>query len=283
MSLFESIGIFGNLDISGVMKVAQKVSNILDSEQRANRLYYVSHSDTSEIEGIDEHDIDLAVVIGGDGTFLNVARKRAGRSSPIIGVNLGRRGFLTDVAVSEIRESFNLIFNDQFKIETRTLLEAVIEGKNEVENTYSALNDIVVYKTNFGRLLDLEIRVDQLFFTKIRCDGIIVATPTGSTAYALSAGGPVLYPTLSALEIIPVSPQTLTHRPVVLSDSSKVEIRLIRADQGHTHLVVDGHVRQELDGEEVVRIQRSPLSINLIRITGHTFYSALRNKLSWGI
>ncbi len=283
MTSFKAVGIFGNFKIGDVNDVASDVSSIFDDYQITSKMYFASHMEFQEIDGVDDDEIDLAVVIGGDGTFLNVARKRAGRRSPLLGVNLGRRGFLTDVAVKEIKESFELIFGGQYSTETRTLLEGLIEDVNHNTSTFNAFNDIVVHKTNYGRLLDLEIRVGQEFVTHVRCDGVIVATPTGSTAYALSAGGPVLSPTLSAIEIIPVSPQTLTHRPIVLSDKSEVFIRLIDADGGHAHLVVDGHVRQELNGEELVTIRRSQLTVNLIRIAGHSFYSALRDKLSWGV
>ena len=283
MTSFKSVGIFGNFKSDDVKDVAGDIASIIDFYRIASRLYFASPMDTQEIEGFDDDEIDLAVVIGGDGTFLNVARKRAGRRSPLLGVNLGRRGFLTDVAVKEIKESFDLVFGGQYSTETRTLLEVLIEDACQKKSAFNAFNDIAVYRTNYGRLLDLEISVGREFVTHVRCDGVIVSTPTGSTAYALSAGGPVLYPTLSAIEIVPVSPQTLTHRPIVLSDKSEVYIRLIDADEGHAHLVVDGHVRQELDGEELVAIHRSELTVDLIRIAGHSFYSALRDKLSWGV
>lgn len=283
MPEFKTIGIFGNLEDNDVTSVVDTIETILGSKKIEHRRYFTSILESEKNQGIDDDELDLAVIVGGDGTFLNVARLRAGCKAPVLGVNIGRRGFLTDVAVREIEESIHLALDGAYDIETRMLLTAATEFSDGRIKHTSALNDIVVHKSNYGRLIDFKISVDGNFVTDLRADGVIVATPTGSTAYALSSGGPVLYPNLPAMELVPVSPHTLTHRPIVFSDSSKIEIKLINAAPGSASIVVDGHVRAELDGDEKIVVQRDRYTVNFIRITGHTFYNALRQKLGWGV
>ena len=283
MTDFKTVGIFGNFSVEKVAKIAEKIANILIASEISYRQYFSSVRQAERNEGINDDQLELAIVIGGDGTFMNVARQRAGCRSPLLGVNLGRRGFLTDVAVQEINQSINLVVNGNYSIETRTLLEATTTFHDNSIAVATALNDIVVHKTNYGRLLDFEIIVDGAFVTSLRADGVIVATPTGATAYALSAGGPVLHPDLPAIEMIPISPQTLTHRPIVFSDSSAIEIHMTNATSGNSSLVVDGDVREELNGTEKIVVRRSDLTVDFVRISGHTFYNALRQKLGWGV
>ena len=283
MPEFKTIGIFGNLEDNDVTSVVDTIETILGSKKIEHRRYFTSILESEKNQGIDDDELDLAVIVGGDGTFLNVARLRAGCKAPVLGVNIGRRGFLTDVAVREIEESIHLALDGAYDIETRMLLTAATEFSDGRIKHTSALNDIVVHKSNYGRLIDFKISVDGNFVTDLRADGVIVSTPTGSTAYALSSGGPVLYPNLPAMELVPVSPHTLTHRPIVLSDASKIEIKLINAAPGSASLVVDGHVRAELAGDEKIIVQRDRHTVNFIRITGHTFYNALRQKLGWGV
>ncbi len=283
MAEFETIGIFGNLEDDAVTSVIEKITVILDSNSIIHRQYFTSILESEKNQGIDDDELDLAIIVGGDGTFINVARLRAGCRAPVLGINFGRRGFLSDVAVKEIEESMHLALDGQYSIETRMMLTATTTLSGEQINKFSALNDIVVHKSNYGRLIDFEISVDGNFMTNLRADGVIVATPTGSTAYALSAGGPVLYPTLPALELVPLNPHTLTHRPIVLSDTSSIDINLVDVAPGNASLVVDGHVRAELSGNERIVVQRDRHTVNFIRITGHTFYNALRQKLGLGV
>ena len=280
---FKLIGIFGNQQASDVEQVFVSVTDILKSRRINYIRYQLSALPTEEFRGLDDDDLDLAIVVGGDGTFMNVARMRAGCRAPLLGINLGRRGFLTDVSVKEIYESLTKVLNAEFSTESRTLLVVNTTRPSGKNVSRLALNDIVVNRTNYGRLLDFEISVDGTVITHLRADGVIVSTPTGSTAYALSSGGPVLFPTLPAIEIIPMSPQTLTYRPIVLSDSCTIGIKLISATSGHSCLTVDGHVRDELRGDENIMVKRSDLTVDFIRIAGHTYFKTLRQKLGWGI
>ena len=275
--------ILGNLDNPEVLEVVRDIKSTLQAEG----VLYDTYSSPDDFEQdvkklVPGSEPGLAIVIGGDGTFMNAARLLADYRVPLIGVNLGRRGFLTDVSVREVRKSLIEILNGQYKMETRTLIEAsVVHEKSEKK--YNALNDIVVIKTNFGRLLEFEIHVDGDFVTTTRADGLIVSTPTGSTAYSLSAGGPIVYPTLPALLLLPISPHTLTNRPIVLGNDCEIEIRLVQIEPEHSCISVDGHLRMILDGTETVKVRRSTKSVELVRVSGHTFYNQLRQKLGWGV
>lgn len=275
--------ILGNLDNPEVLEVVRDIKSTLQTEG----VLYDTYSSPDDFEQdvkrlVPGSEPGLAIVIGGDGTFMNAARLLADYRVPLIGVNLGRRGFLTDVSVREVRKSLIEILNGQYKMETRTLIEAsVVHEKSEEK--YNALNDIVVIKTNFGRLLEFEIHVDGDFVTTTRADGLIVSTPTGSTAYSLSAGGPIVYPTLPALLLLPISPHTLTNRPIVLGNDCEIEIRLVQIEPEHSCISVDGHLRMILDGTETVKVRRSTKSVELVRVSGHTFYNQLRQKLGWGV
>ncbi|MDE0308781.1 MAG: NAD(+)/NADH kinase [Acidiferrobacterales bacterium] len=283
MTEFNTIGIFGNLEDAAVTEVVDRITVILDSNAITHRQYYVTILDDDKNRGVDDDELDLAIIVGGDGTFMNVARLRAGCKAPVLGINVGRRGFLSDVAVREIEESMQLALDGQYSIETRMVLVAKTTLSGSRTKSFSALNDIVVHKSNYGRLIDFEISVDGNFMTNLRADGVIVATPTGSTAYALSAGGSVLYPTLPAMELVPLNPHTLTHRPIVLSDDSSIDIQLVDVAPTNASLVVDGHVRAEFAGNERIVVQRDRHTVDFIRITGHTFYNALRQKLGLGV
>ncbi len=276
-------GIFGRRDTARGLDVIGHVEKYLAGRGIATKCRPLALGEYFQPELADVGDIDLAIAVGGDGTFLNVARALAGGPAPIIGINLGRRGFLTDVSVDEIHESLGSVLDGRYEIEKRTLIKAEVRSPNiGGESISHALNDIVVHKTNLGRLLECEITVDGEFMAILRADGIIVAAPTGSTAYALSAGGPILHPALAALELIPVSPQALGIRPVVVSDSSQIEIRLIDVESKQCSLIADGHIRRQLSGDETIVLRRSHLGVDLIRIEGHTFFNTLRQKLGWG-
>ena len=284
MTQVKKIAILGNLENAIVQEIVEKISEVL----RAGKIQYNSYSLTGEFvqespEILDDFKPGMAIVIGGDGTFMNASRRLADTQVPLIGINLGRRGFLTDVSVREVASSIEKILNGEYEIESRLLIETELIRENKKISTYSALNDVVVSKANFGRLIEFEIHVDGNFVTTARADGIIVSTPTGSTAYSLSAGGPIVYPTLAALVLLPISPHTLSNRPIVLSDTSNSEIRQLGTENNNSCLVVDGHIQTPLDGSEVVNVKRSTKSANFVRIAGHTFYSQLRQKLGWGV
>ena len=285
MGTFKTVGIFGNYETDAVTSVAKEIVAVFSQRNVRCVEYRTPITKVEQPVGIDNKDLDLVIAIGGDGTFMHVARLRAGYPAPLLGINLGRRGFLTDVATEEVREAMQRLLDGRFTTENRFLIEAsvVFECGNEQRRQCSALNDIVVHQNNHGRPLDFEISINDEFICDLRADGIIVATPTGATAYALSAGGPIISPDLAAIELVPVSPHTLTQRPVIINDSSVIEIKPINYTDGNASLIADGQLQSELADGDVILIRRSHLSVNFARIEGHTFFNALRQKLSWGV
>jgi NAD+ kinase len=222
---------------------------------------------------------DLAVVIGGDGTLLAAARNLVRHRVPVVGVNLGRVGFMTDIGHRDMQDGIGAILDGKYKVEERTLLEAEIwRGKECVLRTL-ALNDAVVGKGAQGRLIEFELRLDGEFVYALRADGVIVATPTGSTGYALSAQGPILHPTLPAFALVPLAPHTLSARPVSVSDKSVIEIHLKHAQEARAHF--DGLALADLkDGDRLV-LKRSADAVRFVHPPGYKYFATLREKLGW--
>ena len=225
-------------------------------------------------------ELDLVVVLGGDGTLLSAARATAAIDVPLLGVNLGSLGFLTEVSPQSMYNMLDAIAGSQAKVESRALMNCEHVRDGEVIGKYLVLNDAVVNKTTLARLNTYELYLDKLFVSSYSADGIIVATPTGSTAYSLSAGGPVLMPTVSALLVTPVAPHALTHRPLVVPDSAEIEIVLCSDDEA-AYLSLDGQPGIDLRSGDRVRCKRSQHHVNLFR-TGSDFFQVLRSKLKWG-
>jgi len=224
--------------------------------------------------------LDLMVVLGGDGTLLSAARATAAIDVPLLGVNLGSLGFLTEVPPQSMYNMLDAIAHGRAAVEHRSLMQCELRRGDEVRGTYLVFNDAVVNKTALARLNTYDLYIDRAFVSSYRADGMIVATPTGSTAYSLSAGGPVLMPTVSALVVTPVAPHSLTHRPLVVPDSSEIEI-LLRSEEEVAYLSLDGQPGLDLrDGDRVV-CRRSEHQVNLFR-TGSDFFQVLRSKLKWG-
>lgn len=224
--------------------------------------------------------LDLVVVFGGDGTLLSAVRATATMDAPLLGVNLGSLGFLTDVPLSSLFSMLDTISQGKAPVEQRTLMRCELLRGDATPGSYLAFNDVVVNKTALARLNTYELFVDGAFVTNYRADGMIVATPTGSTAYSLSAGGPVVMPTVNAFVITPVAPHSLTHRPLVVPDSAVVEI-LLRSDEEVAYLSLDGQPGLDLRDGDRVRCRRSEHKVSLFR-TSTDFFNVLRTKLKWG-
>lgn len=226
---------------------------------------------------------DLIVVLGGDGTLLGVTRLVSARETPIIGVNLGGLGFLTEVTMAEAEAALTRVLEGKFEVDRRITLEAIVERPGRASRSaerFHGLNDVVLNKRPLGRMLQLDVVADKKFFCKYSADGLIVATPTGSTAYALSAGGPIVFPTLGVVLLAPICPHTLSNRPVVLPDSFEIEVRVRGSDHGAT-LTVDGQESAHLGTADTVRIRRGKHAVVLIR-SEHPYFEIWRDKLRWG-
>lgn len=224
--------------------------------------------------------LDLVIVLGGDGTLLSAARVTAAVDVPLLGVNLGSLGFLTDVPIGSLYTMLDAIAQGSAPVERRALMQCELLRGSEVRGQYLVFNDAVVNKTALARLNTYDLYIDKAFVSSYRADGMIVATPTGSTAYSLSAGGPVLMPTVKAFVITPVAPHSLTHRPLVVPDWVEIEI-LLRSEEEVAYLSLDGQPGLDLCDGDRVRCSRSEHQVTLFR-TGSDFFQALRTKLKWG-
>ena len=222
---------------------------------------------------------DLAVVIGGDGTLLAAARNLVRHHVPVVGVNLGRVGFMTDIGHRDMLEGIGAILDGKYRMKERTLLDAeIVRGGESLLHTL-ALNDAVVSKGAQGRLIEFELLLDGEFVYSLRADGMIVATPTGSTGYALSAQGPILHPAVPAFALVPLAPHTLSARPVSVSDKSVIEIHLKHAQEARAHF--DGLALADLkDGDRVV-LKRSADAVRFVHPPGYRYFATLREKLGW--
>jgi NAD+ kinase len=225
---------------------------------------------------------DLVIVVGGDGTLLKAAQAIAARPIPLVGVNLGRLGFLADITPEQLQADLGAILKGEFSREERLMLESSLLRAGGREDGPPALNDVVVQKADGGRLIEFETHVDGQFLCAYRADGMIVATPTGSTAYALSGGGPILHPAMDAIVLVPICPHTLGDRPIVVAGGSKIEILLNHTHGGRAQVTWDGQRMQPLLVGERVLVQRAAQRISFIHPGSYDYYKILRTKLHWG-
>ncbi len=222
---------------------------------------------------------DLAIVVGGDGTLLSCARLMAERNVPLVGVNLGRLGFLTDIPANSLVAPIESVLDGDFTADRRMLLSGTVRRGAQTLLATVAMNDIVVSRGAVGSMIEFAVTVDGEFIYSLRGDGLIVATPTGSTAYALSAGGPILHPSLPAIALVPISPHTLSNRPVAIGSHSRIEITLVRGANARANFDVQSH--RELEPGDVVTVAASDKGATLLHPRGYRYFSMLRQKLRW--
>ncbi len=222
---------------------------------------------------------NLAIVLGGDGTMLNIARTFAPYNVALVGVNQGRLGFLTDISVDTMLETIGAILDGKYVTEERMLFSAEIFSNNQSVLKVLAFNDVVISKGAKGSLIEFDVHINQQYVYTLRSDGLIVATPTGSTAYALSSGGPIVNPSLSLIALVPVSPHTLSNRPIIVSGDSTVEI--LMHDSGDARAHFDSHSHFDLRDGDKIQVRRAPDTIRLLHPVGHNYYNMLREKLHW--
>ncbi len=225
--------------------------------------------------------VDLLVVLGGDGTLLAAARSLYGRDVPIFAVNLGDLGFLTVITRDELYAALEGVLSGNYRSERRVQIEGELIRADEVLSTFRALNDVVLNKGAIARIQDFEVYADDEFISNYKSDGLIVSTPTGSTAYSLAAGGPVVSPSVEAFIITPICAHTLTNRPLVLRDSATVEI-VVKSQREAAYLTVDGQVGIATHSEDIVRVRKSCSFVELIQPPQRNYYEILRQKLKWG-
>jgi NAD+ kinase len=237
------------------------------------------------IRGYDRKDIpslvEVVLVLGGDGTMLSVNRLVAHAGIPVLGINLGSLGFLTEVNKEDIYTAVEKMLSGGCAIEERLMLRAILRRSGEVIDQFSVMNDVVINKGALARIIDLEVSIDQSYVTTYKADGLIISTPTGSTAYSLAAGGPILYPTIENIVLTPICSHTLTNRPIVLSDQVLISIRLMSTSED-VFLTLDGQVGCALKTDDIIEVVKADYKARLLVAGGTGYFDVLRKKLKWG-
>jgi NAD+ kinase len=284
---FKTVGLWGRLGEPSVAEPALQVLTHL--QQRGIRVFAASQSGGGSLAGVSRVDepeladrVDVIVAFGGDGTLLHAARHAARHGKPLLGVNRGRLGFLTDISPEHMLDAIDAILAGDYLAERRLMLAAELHHDSARGPLMLALNDVVVQKGETGRMLDFVTTVDGSYVNTHRGDGLIVATPTGSTAYALSCGGPIIQPNVDALVMVPICPHTLSDRPLVLKSSSTIEVRVETAPGTSAHVVCDGEELGKIDAEETLRIHLARETVTLLHPRDYNYYELLRSKLNWG-
>jgi NAD+ kinase len=224
---------------------------------------------------------DLVITVGGDGTILNAARSLADKNVPLVGINIGRLGFLADVSPDEVDTVLDNVLTGNFIEEKRFLLEAAVHRNSETIFNADALNDVVVHVRDVARMIEFETHIDGQFVNHQRADGLVISTPTGSTAYALSSGGPIMQANLDAIALVPICPHTLSERPLVVNSSSKVDILICETKQAIAQITCDGQTSFDVKLGDHILIKRKENAITLLHPPGHNNFEILREKLHW--
>ena len=251
-------------------------------DERTAALVEVANSVSCRVASIGEvaAGANVLVVLGGDGTLL-AASHLVDRPVPVLGVNFGSLGFLTEITMPELYPTLEGVLRGEYRFEERRMLHARVQQRDTADTTGDVLNDVVVTKAALSRIIEFDVAIDGLFVSAFRADGLIVSSPTGSTAYNLAAGGPILHPTLDAVVLTPICPHMLSNRPLVVSDRSSIEVRLRAGRESDAHLTLDGQRGFPLRGGDVVTVTRSSRTIRLVKAQ-RDYFEVLRTKLKWG-
>lgn len=285
---FKHIGIIGKYADNSVGDTLRTLRDYLLERQliplldEATARFWPDHQ--LELASRDElgRQCDLVIVVGGDGTLLNAARSLAVHDPALLGLNLGRLGFLTDISPDHMHEKLDEILSGRFNEEDRFLLNCRIIRDGELLSESDALNDVVIHKWDVARMIEVDTYINAAFVNTLRSDGLIVSTPTGSTAYALSGGGPILQPCLNAMVLVPICPHTMSNRPIVISADSVVEVVIKGQDHSHAQVSCDGQINLGLVAGDRIQIRKLEHTIRLIHPVDHDHFHVLRAKLNWG-
>ncbi|MGE0800440.1 MAG: NAD kinase [Lautropia sp.] len=273
---FKSVALFGRPQTDGLAAILETLTRWLQA--RGVEVLVQANRSTRALQRIGRK-AELGIIVGGDGTMLGLARTLAPLGLPLVGINLGRLGFITDIAFSHWEESLTAILDGDFEIEDRALIDATVIRRGRRFFHARALNDVVVSRSSRAGMIEVEVRVDGLFMYGPRADGLIVATPTGSTAYALSASGPILHPALQGFVLVPVAPQALSNRPIVLPDHCEIELTVVGGRNPRVNCDMQSFA--DLQIEDQVILRRSADSSRFLHPPGYNYYGTLRSKLNW--
>ena len=286
MSMFKKIAIISKIDDDSVKDSLDTVIKYLDGK---NIQYFLDKSSSALLQGkvetsIDEikNNCDIAFIIGGDGTLLRSAQELAKANIPICGINRGRLGFLVDISPDHIEENLNNILSDNYSVDERiSLTGTVIRNGKEISNNIS-FNDVVIHSKDAVRMIEMDTTLNGESLYTVNADGLVVSTPTGSTAYSLSSGGPILEPTMEALVMVPICPHLLSNRPIVINMNSIIEIKLSEKSNTNASVSFDGQTNVPIQANDIIRICKGKIILKLIQPPGINFFSILREKLGWG-
>lgn len=288
MSAFKRIGLVGRPGHSGVVDSLRSLGEVLKSRGLKVIVDELSGEllEGTQFELMDRDRLaaqcDLVIVVGGDGSMLGVAQMLADHDVPVLGVNRGRLGFLTDILPEEIDSRIGEIFAGQYTVEHRFLIECELRRNGKVINTASALNDVVLHPGTSARMIEFELFIDDQFVYSQQSDGLIVATPTGSTAYSLSAGGPIMHPSLNALVLVPMYPHSLSSRPLVIDADSTIRVVVGKQRSLIPQVGCDGATGFAAHPGDELIVRKKPGALRLIHPLDHNFYQTCRSKLGWG-
>lgn len=286
MKNFKTIGLFSKAEGEGLKQTLESLHEFLQSEN----FNIVAEAHAAKYLGLPKmgdktfsKKVDLAIVVGGDGTLLKAGRLLSDRDIPVIGINLGRLGFLVDISPDEISEQLTKMLHGKYTEEKRSLLHAQAFRGEQILGEGIALNDVVLHVRNDIRMIEFTTHIDDHFVNTQRADGIVVATPTGSTAYSLSGGGPILHPGLNANVLVPICPHTLSNRPLVVSNESQINISLCQHRNVNARVSFDGQSNINLKAGDRIVIRHKSHKLKLMHPKGYDYFHILRNKLGWSV
>lgn len=229
----------------------------------------------------DFDNVDLAVVLGGDGTMISAARLLQNLDVPVLGINYGSLGYITEFRIEELYDALDTVLVGNYQLDKRVTLDVTHTRNGKELSKNRVLNDVVINKAALARIINIETTLDGLYVNDFRADGLIISTPTGSTAYNLSAGGPIVFPSMNAVVITPICPFTLSNRPIVVPDSAEIELRL-KTEKEEVALTLDGQIGFDLTTQDVIKVAKSKTTLNLVKPPNRNYFDVLRNKLKWG-
>jgi NAD+ kinase len=284
---FKKIGLAGRSRQRGLTGVLRLLLDLLEErglevvlEDSLGEVLPDHKQRTANLEEIGQ-EADLVIVVGGDGSLLSAARIMAQFDTPVLGVNRGRLGFLTDIMPDDIAQQIPAVLDGDFERESRFLLGAEVRRDGQVLGRGDALNDVVVNSGTSAQMIEFELSINNTFVYRQRADGLIVSTPTGSTAYSLSGGGPIMHPTLDAIVLVPMFPHALSSRPIVVDGNSEIRLDILARNRIHPPVTCDGQANMKARPGDSVHISKNPHRLSLLHPRGHSFYASCRDKLRW--
>ncbi|KXS38397.1 MAG: NAD+ kinase [Halomonadaceae bacterium T82-2] len=287
MQPFKNIGLIGRLGSAKVVETLRRLIRFLNARghhviiEDRTATVLLDHGQQESSRRLLGDICDLVIVVGGDGSLLGAGRAMCLSGTPVLGVNRGRLGFLTDISPDEVEDKVGAVLDGHYDSEQRFLLDAEVFRNGSLVGTADGLNDVVVHPGKAARMIEFELFVDGQFVYSQRSDGLIIATPTGSTAYALSGGGPIVHPGLEAITLVPMFPHTLSSRPIVVDAASEITLHIGETNEAYPHVSCDGQTQVVSKPGDILYVRRKPQRLTLIHPRGHNYYEICRSKLGW--